>query len=126
MTFKLDILEDRLSVFLNTDDFAEAIIYTDNDGLQSSIVAIIDRQGNMDIEVRGLGTETEASAVAWISVADIPDPRYHDTVLILKPSDDGVVPNDPDEEETWEVRDVRGGDYGMWELGLRRDVRVEY
>lgn len=106
---------------------AETVTYTDKDGLESDIEAIIDREGNMDPEIRGVSDEIEAIATMLVRVSDVPDPRARkDTVVIKKPLDDGTSPDNPEEEETWEVREVLNGDGGMWELGLRRDARVTY
>lgn len=43
MTFKSQMSVDMESVFLNTDEFAESIVYTPKNGVAKTIPAIIDR-----------------------------------------------------------------------------------
>jgi hypothetical protein len=44
MTLRESIASDAASVFLSTDEFAEAVVYRPRDGGARSIVAIVDRE----------------------------------------------------------------------------------
>lgn len=99
MTLKDDITSD-LSVFFNTNEFAETVTYNGTD-----IPAIVEYEENLD--------EQTGSAVAiatlTIKKSDVSDPDYLDTVVIGS--------------DTWKVRNRIEGNAYIWKLALYRDER---
>lgn len=97
-----DQLTSDLSIFYDTDEFAETVTYNG-----SAIPAIVDYKTNLD----DAGSRGSAMAIAEISVraSDVAAPAYRDTVVI------GSV--------TWKVRRTLSGDGKEWKLELYRDER---
>ena len=102
MTLKSQQSSD-LSIFFNTDDFAEIITYNGE-----NIQAIVDY---------GIGNLGENARTARIVIkqSDVEDPAYRDTVVIG--SSTWRVFRDPSNEVAIK------GDGNVWELNLIRDER---
>ncbi len=76
MTLKTQIIND-LSVFFNVDEFAEIIIYTNSDDIETSISAIVTREEPVQEEyVRGSET---ATCEIEVKSNDVPTPQYGET-----------------------------------------------
>jgi len=96
-------LTTDLSVFFDTDDFAQPITYNGSD-----ILAIVD----YGMDASG---ENARTARIVVKVADVPSPAYRDPVVIG--SDTWRVFRDPGKEVAVK------GDGHVWELSLVRDER---
>ena len=102
MTFK-DQLTTDLSVFFNTDEFAQTVTYKG-----TPIAAIVDYGENPGKEgdaLITLGTLT-------VKASDVPSPAYRDTVVIGS--------------NTWRVRGVISGDGYIWKLSIYRGERPSW
>ena len=76
MTFKEQLTTD-LSVFFNTDEFAETITYTPSGGSPVSIPAIINRDAPLqEPYIRG---ENTAISEIMVKTSDVSNPQYGDT-----------------------------------------------
>lgn len=61
MSFQDQVALDMANVFLNTDEFAESIVYTTKAGVASTIPAVVDRQRiNIRPEDQGRSLHKEA------------------------------------------------------------------
>jgi len=79
MTFKTDMSSD-LSVFFNTDEFAQSVTYTPKGGSGTSISAVFERDAPFqEAYVRGRETATGELAV---KTDDVGTPQYGDTFTI--------------------------------------------
>jgi hypothetical protein len=92
-----------LSVFFNTDEFAETITYA---GV--SIKAIVDYGRVQDLGNAVNNANVNIAAI-WVKKSDVASPTYRDTVVIS-----GV---------TWTVLNVESGDGLTWKVNIRRDER---
>lgn len=76
MTLKDQITND-LSVFFNIDEFAETIVYTDVNDVETDITAIVTRLAPLQEEyVRGRET---ATCEIEVKRSDLPDLQYGET-----------------------------------------------
>jgi len=104
MTFKDKITSD-LSTFFNTDEFAETITYTAVDGIDTDIIAVVERDNRFqEPYVRG---EETATYEITVKKSDVPDPQHGDIFSIPTKRwdyDEDIVT----ESETWELDPVRG------------------
>ena len=101
MTFKSQLTTD-LSVFYNTDEFAETVSYTAVGESAVDITAIVTRQGShMEPYVRGSIT---ASAIIEVQKSEVTTPQHGDTYTFdsetweMDPEMDGGVIYEDDEE----------------------------
>ncbi len=79
MTFKDNVLED-LDIFLNLDDFAETVNYTDSSGVSKEAPAIFLTKTDLLLENMN-GTESSIPAVL-VKKRDLPDVRNGDVFTI--------------------------------------------
>ena len=76
MTLKNQITND-LSVFFNIDEFAEIIVYTNLNAIETSIPAMVSREDPVQEEyVRGNET---ATCEIEVKISDVPTPHYGET-----------------------------------------------
>lgn len=101
MTLKSQLTTD-LSVFYNTDEFAETVSYTPIGGSATDITAIVTRQGShMEPYIRGAVT---AAAIIEVQKSEAPTPQHGDTYTFdsqtweMDPEIDGGVIYEDDEE----------------------------
>ena len=101
MTLKAQVASDVADVFLNTDDFAEAVTYAG-----TAISAIVDREPIIPQTM-----EDGFAEVDWVvvhaAVSDVAAPARGDAVVITALSGVGTESYRVD---SWE------GDHGMWIL----------
>jgi len=100
-------LTDDLSIFFNTDEFAETITYTAIGGGGVSIAAIVTREGEgQEPYVRGIFT---ATALVLVKKSEVATPRHGDIYAF--------------DSQTWEHDPGRGvvyEDAQLHEVALRR------
>lgn len=115
MTFKTQLSEDGKNLFLNTDEFAESIIYTPNGGSPKVIKALVVRerlQADGPDQGRVLNRQAEIyvanDAVQGIASVD----KGNDTVSFPVFVEGSAV--------SWKVVEVLGKDEGMWHLAVMR------
>ena len=96
MTFNTQLTTD-LSVFFNTDEFAQSVIYAG-----SAIDALVTFDEN-------LNEAGSAHGNLVIKVSDVPGPNYRDAVVIGS--------------DTWYVRRIIYGDGKVWKVEIYRDER---
>ncbi|MFH1616657.1 MAG: hypothetical protein ABIG61_16435 [Planctomycetota bacterium] len=103
MTLKTQMTSD-LSVFFNTDEFAETITYTPSGGEAVSISAILE---DMDPSIMDVPPPADSMLLS-VKYSDISSPGRGDTFTIS--------------EETWYlVKNLGGGYYdGTWKLLISR------
>jgi anti-sigma factor ChrR (cupin superfamily) len=99
MTFKTDKTAD-LSVFFNTDEFAESVTYKG---------AAIDAIVTYGQDPNAAGSSRRAEATLMVKQSDVAAPAYRDTVVI------GTT--------TWYVQNVQQGDDDVWLITLYSDER---
>lgn len=108
MTLKTQMTSD-LSIFLNTDEFAETITYTPSGGSATSISAIVEKDDIFqEPYVRGPDT---ATCLVYVKASDVSTPQFGDTFTI-----DSVV---------WEFDPSRGVIYmddDVYVIGLERQM----
>jgi hypothetical protein len=102
MTFATDINSD-LSVFFNTDEFAEEVTYAGTD-----INALIYYGERLDERSGALVSTCTLS----IQVSDVTTPAYRDTVVIGS--------------ATWTVTKINNGDANIWEITAEKDERPRW
>jgi hypothetical protein len=106
MTLKTQMVSD-MSVFINTDEFATAIIYAG-----SSINAIVDygnaAEDNIFQSDHPSGSTVDVCEIE-VKVADVASPAYRDEVVIGS--------------TTWYMRKIISGDGITWLLRLETDER---
>jgi len=98
MTLKTQIASD-LSIFFDTDEFAETISYTPMDDAARNITAIVDRTSpGQEPYIRGHDT---ATCEITVKASDMPTPQLGDTFIFddqdweIDPSDgQGVIYED--------------------------------
>lgn len=101
MTFSTQLTTD-LSVFFNTDEFAQSVTYAG-----SAIDALVLFGENLD--AAGSRESAQANGHLVVKVSDVAAPAYRDAVVI------GSV--------TWRVRRIIYGDGQVWKLEIYRDQR---
>lgn len=101
MTLKTQMTSD-LSVFFNTDDFAQSVTYAGK-----AVNALVILGENLD----DAGSRESAMARGQIvvKVSDVATPAYRDAVVIGS--------------DTWRVRRIVYGDGLVWKLDIYRDER---
>ena len=104
MTLKQQISSD-LSVFFNTDDFADSAVYNSHDGTYSSksIKIIIDY--NADLSKTEFGAADTTQII--LQKSEIVDPKIYDTIVF-----DGV---------TYTIRQRLSGDNYTWNVAVESD-----
>ena len=102
MTLKAQLTTD-LSVFFDTDEFAEVVTYN-----SASIKAVVDYGVNQSLD-DNINDSNMTKATIFVKASDVPDPKYRDTVII-----NAVV---------WDVMNIAEGDGYAWKLNLYRDER---
>ena len=93
MTLKKQMAAD-LSVFFDTDEFAESIIYTPTGDFARTIPAIRIDGERLEPYVRG---DETATCVYQVKISDVKNPQHNDRFTIT---------NDAGTEETWEFIDT--------------------
>ena len=73
MTLKQQINDDVVTVFLNTDEFAETISYTPKDGVATSIIAVVIRKEDRAFTVFESETSQEQRITIEVSTAEVPN-----------------------------------------------------
>ena len=108
MTLKTQMTSD-LSIFFNTDEFAESVTYTPKGGAGSTISAIVERNDPFqEPYIRG---EKTATALIQVKKADVASPQYGDTFTF--------------DSQTWEFDPMRGVIYEddqVLNIGLERTL----
>lgn len=115
MTLKSQLSQDAISVFLNTDEFAEEVTYTPYGGTPSNIKAIIDRP-----RIRPAGLDAGGTLVNDIEIHIANHATYG--VTSIKKGFDSVVLQRVvgGDNEIFKVIDILGQDEGMWHLLVRK------
>ena len=76
MTFKTQLTTD-LSIFYNTDEYAETVSYTASGGSATNITAIVTREGSrLEPYIRG---EFTAVAIIEVMKSEVATPAHGDT-----------------------------------------------
>ncbi len=107
MTFKSQLTTD-LSIFYNTDEFAETVSYIAAGGSATDITAIVTRDGTrLEPYVRG---EFTAIAIIDVQKSEVPTPQHGDTYIFDSQTwehdpGEGVIYED-DEEQSIMLRRV--------------------
>lgn len=116
MTFKDQIAADVNNIMLNTDEFAEQIVYVTKCGIEKSVNAVIDRpRANSGSEDHG--RINRKTAVVFISndptlgMASI-DPRGDKVLFKQHPNDSAAV--------EWAVLQILESDIASWSLEVTR------
>lgn len=111
MTLKTQMATDVANVFLNTDEFAEAITYTPANGSGASVNAVVMRDSVSHDNFQD-GLSSVYRATIKLASADVSAPAINDTVTF-----DG---------RTWTVVEVDAGDPGgMHEIRVQQIDRTE-
>jgi len=109
MTLKEQMSADVSAVFLNTNEFAQAVTYTPSGGGGSSINAVFDESADPSYEEDGKIKIRRGTLV--ISIADVSAPAHGDAVTVSS--------------EAWEVLSITWKDAYMASLELRRIETIE-
>jgi len=113
MSLKSQIIADT-TVYLNINEFAEAVTFATAVGGEAiPINMVIDREADLDDDERG--DALSASALGYIGVADATGVGYGNVIKAVNPS--GFA-------ETWTVIKIKSADFGMHEVVLTRDLRI--
>jgi len=115
MTFKTQMKDDVINCLLNSDEMAEAILYTPKGGTAKSIKAIIDRR-----RIIPAGEDSGRTLINQVEIVIANDSTYGvssvnkggDTVSL--PERIGGV------NVTWTVSDIVKQDEGSWQLLLTK------
>ena len=113
MSLQSQIIADT-TIYLNADEFAEAVTYTPVSGEAANINMVIDRDAALDGDE--LGDALSALALGCIGMADVAAVNYGDVITATSPA--GAT-------ETWTVRRIKSSDMGMYVVVMVRDLRIK-
>lgn len=113
MSLKTQIITDT-KIYLNVNEFAEAVTYTPVGGEATNINMVIDRDADLDDDE--LGDALSALALGCIGMADVIAVNFGDIVTATSPA--GAA-------ETWTVRRIKSSDMGMYVVVMVRDLRIK-
>ncbi|MFA5316198.1 MAG: hypothetical protein WC369_02100 [Dehalococcoidales bacterium] len=115
MSFKDAIKEDATAVFLNTNEFAETIVYTPKNGVGKSIKAIVDRE-----RISPADEDSGRVLLNQVKILIANDATYG-VISIVKGTDQVSLPEVVGGTAIdWVVMDILGQDEGMWQLLLQK------
>ena len=103
MSFKDDVANDLKEIILNTEEFAEEIVY-----VSSVIKAVVKYSEYFKYE----GSDVSQKATIYVDKKDVPAPKIGDLVVI--------------DSSNWSTDAVASGNMAFWVISIRRDERVRF
>lgn len=114
MTFKDQLKNDSLNIFLNTNEFSEVITYTPKGGVAKTIKAIVDRQ-----RVSPASEDGGRTLLNDLEIQIANDATYGVTLINKGFDVVAVAEIEGGANKNYTVADILGQDPGMWHLLLR-------
>jgi len=115
MSFKEQLNNDAVLVFLNTREFAETVTYTAKGAAAKSIPALVTRQ-----PISRAGEDAGRTLLNQVEI-EIANDAENGVLSVNKGGDTVSLPDRVGGTDiTWRVVDIIGQDEGMWRLLLQK------
>lgn len=114
MTFKTQMKDDVINCLLNSDEYAEIILYTPKGGVAKSIKSIVDRK-----RILPAGENSGRTLTNQVEIMIANDPTYG-VSSVNKGGDTVSLPERiGGTSKSWVVADILEQDEGCWHLLLQ-------